>query len=251
MSIVNQYRVYCIQENTYVTAWGETAPTLCPNDHVDRSIDTNFTTLIQTKKNNIVDVEQHVDGYYQATTKIFNIPSGTPGTVVPIDISFPMNLNIWISSFYPTSDMIGDDITVIVAPEKIIGAVTSVVNSSATDIVITSETFQAGILARGLEIELDDGVNKDSLGRIIDINPNTFTLTVETPTVNSFAIGTPVKMNLHMIKDVHISGIYKYEFASKGLSVKSLPKDIITRILYTNNSGTAKTLYWNIEYNYY
>jgi hypothetical protein len=40
------YQVYCIEEGIFVQLHSFTDPTECPNDHADKTIDTNQTTII-------------------------------------------------------------------------------------------------------------------------------------------------------------------------------------------------------------
>ncbi len=40
------YQVYCIEEGIFVKTHSFTDPTECPNDHPDKTIDTNQTTII-------------------------------------------------------------------------------------------------------------------------------------------------------------------------------------------------------------
>ncbi len=142
--------------------------------------------------------------------------------------------------------MIGDEITVMAVPETTVGALTA--PASASDTVLNVDPGIFSYIQRGYVITLDDGVNKDVLGRVTAMDSGAGTITVKTPTTNAFAAGTPVKMSIYILKDIYIADTNVIEIGGKGMKGKNVPAGKIIRVYYTNNSGTAKTFRWRPEY---
>jgi len=246
MSVVYQYRVYCIAEATYVTTYDTTAPTLCPNNHPDRSIDANLTSIVKRFSKNIVSAEENTEGDFELVDIRIDVPSGTPGDVTEHDISWDMDILLWHTYLYPSSDMIGDEISVIAFPETQIGILSAPANIGETTLSVDAAVFNYA--RRGYLITLDDTVNKNVLGRITGLDSGAGTITVKNTTSNAFAAGTPVKISVYILKDVFISGTSVIEIGGKGIRGKNILSGQILRIYYTNNSGAAKTFRWRPEY---
>jgi hypothetical protein len=248
MTDVYQYRVYCNTEAAYVYVWGTTGPTVCPNNNT-HSINTSLTAIVNTvSTNTVVASEDSKDGYFETSHIIMTIPSGTPGNIIPNDVSWPMNVLLWKTIITPTSDMIGDSISVVASPETTIGVLTSPIGIGATGAAVlnVSATVISNIW-RGFRVNLFDGVNKNVLGRCTDVNKVNNTITVEIANTNGFAAGAYVQIGVFVIKEIFITDTAIIDIGTKGFKGKTINAGVKLRVLYTNNSGTAKTLRWRIE----
>jgi hypothetical protein len=246
-----QYRVYCIYEAAYVNVWGTSAPTLCPNNHTDRAIDTSQTVIINTISNNIVTTQEPTTGKFQSTTLTLNIPTGPPGQISNFDYSFPMDLQIWKSDFFADTANIGDVINGIIAPNSQIGILTSSANIGDTVLNVNKGLVTSIQVTRGVDVFLDDGNNIIAYGRIININSTNNTITVENPLTQTYNSGAMIRMNIRVIKDMILYYPGKLQkVGEKGFKAKLLPANTIIRIAYTNNSGSAKTCIFVLEYYY-
>jgi len=241
---VNKYRIYCTTEAGYVCMWGTEEPTTCPND-TGHTIDTNSITIVQTISTDVVLVDEHTEGYFETEHIEMSIPSGTPGDVTEHDVVWPMDIILWKTLLTPTSDMINDQLSAVASPETTVGVIGSAVNIGDTVLTVNSTVLDNTL--RGFLITLDDGVNKDVLGRCIAKDDVNSTITVDTATSYAYAIGTPVKISVYIIKDLFITDTNIIEIGGKGLKGKSVPAGLILRVYYTNNSGTAKAYRWRTE----
>ncbi|GAH07313.1 unnamed protein product, partial [marine sediment metagenome] len=152
---------------------------------------------------------------FETTHVNMAIPFGTPGAVTEHDVSWPMDILMWRTLLTPLSDMIGDQISVLAAPETTVGIVTSLVSIGDTVINVNSTVTDNTI--RGFLITLDDGVNKDVLGRCTNVDGGAGTITVTTPTTYSFAaMTTPVKISVYLLKDIDITDTKVIDIGSKG-----------------------------------
>ena len=238
------YKLYCVDESRVVEVWTDIPPTECPNSSV-HTIDLD-SVRPSTQYKDVFLAAENSDGYFETTHIEMNVPSGTPGDITEHDVSWPMNILLWMTLLTPTADMIGDLITVLAAPETIVGVVGALVNIGDTVLTVNSTVLENTM--RGFLITIDDGVNKDVVGRCINIDGNTSTITVDTPTTYSFAPGTPVKISIYLLKGIYISDSNVIGIGSKGFKGKQVPAGTILRVYYTNNSGTAKTFRWRPEY---
>lgn len=241
---VYQYRVYCTTEAAYVTVWSTTEPTTCPNNNT-HSINTSLTTIVNEISTSTIRAEENSDGYFETTHVIMNVPSGVPGDISQHDVTWPMDFLLWKTLITPSSDMIGDVITVIAAPETTIGVLTAPVAIGATTFNVNS-TVTANIW-RGFRVVLFDGVNKDILYRCTGVDKINGTITVDTATTHAFAAGSAVKIGVYVLKDIHVTDTQTIEIGAKGFKGKTLTVGVILRVYYVNNSGTSKVLKWRSE----
>jgi hypothetical protein len=241
---VFHYKCYCLTEAAYVYTWATSEPTVCPNNN-SHSIDTNLTTIIETVSTNTVTAAENSDGYFETSHVVINIPSGTPGTITEHDVVWPMDLILWRTLITPTSDMIGDVLTVVASPETTIGVITANAASGTTTFNVNS-TVTSNIW-RGFRVNITDGVNKDVLDRCTAKDATAGTITVETPTVNSYNAGSLIQIGVYVLKDINITDTQTIDIGTKGIKGKMITAGMILRVLYTNNSGTAKTIRWRPE----
>jgi len=239
------YQIYCKSEKKIIKEWSLTPLTKCPNS-INHEVDLD-SSKIDEGYNNTIIAQEASDGYFETTHVNMSIPDGTPGTVTEHDVSWPMDILMWRTLLTPLSDMIGDQLSVLAGPETTVGIVTSLVNIGDTVINVNSTVIANTI--RGFLITLNDGVNKDVLGRCTAVDTGASTITVTTPTTHSFAaMTTPVKISIYLLKDIDITDTKVIDIGSKGFKGKNLPAGTILRVYYTNNSGTAKTFKWRPEY---
>ena len=243
--IIHKWEYKCVEEDILVYMWSTDVPTTCPNNN-GHTIDTNAPiSIIETISSNTFRAEENTDGYFETEHIEMNIPSGTPGDVTEHDVSWPMDIILWKTLLTPTSDMINDQISALASPETTVGVIGASVNIGDTVLTVNSTVLDNTL--RGFLITLDDGVNKDVLGRCIAKDDINSTITVNTATSFAYAPGTPVKISVYIIKDLFITDTNVIVIGGKGLKGKSVPAGLILRVYYTNNSGTAKTFRWRTE----
>lgn len=239
----NLYKLFCITEEKVVKVWGP-KPTVCPHNSVHEialdsvRVDENF--------NNTIIAAENTYGDFETEPVNLIVPAGTPGDVTEHDVSWDMDILLWLSYLKPTSDMIGDSITVVAAPETTIGGVTAPISIGDTTISVNPGIFQ--YVKRGYLITLDDGVNKDVVGRCTAVDSINNTISFKNPTTYAFSPGIPVKMSIYIIKDMPVIDTDRIPIAQKGMKGKNVPQGTIIRVYYTNNSGTSKNVYWRPEY---
>ncbi len=252
MTTVYKYRVHCISENIDVIVWDTTTPTICPNDHADRTIDTTKTTIIGTVSTQTFTVEEPTTGYFQHTTKKLTISSGTVGDVTSHDFTWPMDILIWKVEFNADTANEGDQFDVIINPANNSGALTANAVINDTVLNVPAALVNDENITKGVEITLDDTTNSQNVGRITAIDKVANTITVANALTFNFNSGvTIIYVNVCFVKERQIyKADDKIKIGEKGFKGKLVTANTIIRCNYTNNSTAAKTLYFDLEYYY-
>lgn len=253
-SVLHKYRLKCIEEDIYVYRWAETEPTICPNDHADRTIDSNLTSIVETIQINTVTAQENSDGDFTSQMFMNDIPSGTPGDITNHDDAiFDVNALLWKTIIYPTPDLVGDVINVRgikMTFYNIVGVLIATANISDT-ILNVSSTVTDNVY-KGMEVELDNGAGTtENVGVIkaIDTTPGSETITVKTPLTTSFAAGSMVRVEVVVMKDIPIiTDKFPIIIDGKGFKGKNVDEGDVLRVKYKNNDGVAKKIYWRVEY---
>lgn len=244
---LSSYLITCLTESARIVSnYSLTPPTTCPHN-TEHTIDPTQTSVYDTQALTNVSV-MIPDGYYQCTTMDLDMPTCTPGTVFTKDITWPMRIFLWTTSFYLPSDSEGDTFDVIAAPDTTIGYLTENVDVDSTQITV-SESVTSNMIP-GLDITLFDGNNRNELGRITACDPINHTVTFEAATTNSFSVGTLIYFNLKNIRnfDVCRNVATEVNLASAWIKYKEIPANTIMRMVYHNNNGGAKCIAMRVEY---
>lgn len=244
---LSQYIVTCLTEGLrVVTDYRSTPPTCCPNNNT-HTIDPAQTQAYCVKPMTDVQVLQP-NGYYQCSTLDLDMPACTPGTVFTSDLTNPMRVLLWTISMFLPPDSEGDKIDIIAAPDTPIGYITSSISADTSVIPVSSTVI--GFMIPGLDIALYDGVNYNDLGRVVSIDSENSTVTVEFATLSSFTIGTPVLFNLKNVRGFDVCEDFSCEINLGGawIKYKEIPPNTTMRLLYTNNDGVAKCIVLKFEY---
>ena len=251
---VNEWEVYCLTDSVYRTVWNTTEPTTCPDNNA-HTISTNPPPrIIQTIENQRVKIIEE-DGITQGTYKFkgycYNIPAGNVGNVSTFLHTWKYPISLLNGWFISSDDMSGDKIDFTVADNSVIGAIGAPVYAGNTEITVTSTVLEN--ISKGFFVNITDGVALDDLGEVVDINTANSTITVDTAATQTFSPLSPtyVRTTIKVIEDFSIPVTnQRYAFAEKKVGGKFLPKNTPVNVRYTNNSGNAKTLCYNMEYLY-
>jgi len=246
------YQIYCNVEAAYVRPIPrfrhQGAPTLCPNDHADRS---NYVapTVIGMQAKNAVTSHEPTNGIFEVKLYEFDVPAGAAASISDHYVSMPNNIEAWATAIDVTPETKGDRVTICVAPGAPIGVLTAPV-ASGTVISVPPATVNSPYVLVGAVIELYDAVGGQTqeLGYLLAIDHDNYQLTVQTAVALSFPAGTVVRMYNYMLRDYLLSSVGFREFGRKGFRSKTIPSN--TPILYRvqNNSGLAKTHYAHVEF---
>jgi hypothetical protein len=250
MSTLHKWKIKCIEEDKFVYTWSEDLPVICPNNHTDRTIDNDYTIIVESISKNNVIIEEPTTGVYQSTTKIFDIPSGITGDITMHDLELDIDMELWKLSIMSTEDMVNDEISSIYSPNQLIGSLNQEGIINSNEIIVSPETFNTNIV-KGLEIILDDGITQINCGKIISIDKVNYKLTLSSQLTKNYNIGTLIRTNFYGLYNVKIIlSNHEYVYGGKGVRSLKLSKDKKLCFVYKNNNGKSKKLFINLEYYY-
>jgi len=238
------YKLFCLSERQVVRKWATSPPTQCPNNSTHKI---ELDSVREDEKfEGIVKASENSDGDFETTHITMQIPPGNVGDVSEHDVNWPMDILLWVTYLTPNNDMIGDEITVLADPERQVGGIIAPVNVGDTVLHVDPGAFAH--IQRGYLVTLNDGSNKDVLGRIVALDSAAGTVTVENPTSFAFSPGTQFQRSVYVLKDIYVFTTETVRIGEKGFKGKLVPSGVNLRVCYKNNTGTAKTFRWRPEY---
>lgn len=251
IQFVNKYRLYCNVENAYVEVWGTVSPAMCPNNHEDRTNISN-TVITSSLSETSAVVRHESPGYYQAYTMKHVVPVGATGSVSTFVHSFPMDVYVWTLTITTTSNMFGDMFSLVYNPDTIFGGLVQNAVTGDTTVHITPDAFLLGVITKGLDVKIDNGVISQYLGRITGFDSTAFTVTFENPLSNDYLAGSLMKVSVYIVKDQHVitNDNHEYYYGRKGFATRKVSANAPIHIVYTNNNTMTKDFYVTVEFNY-
>jgi len=177
-----------------------------------------------------------------AESLIIDISSGDTTKVV--DFSWPFHIALKSGTIYASDEMIGDEMSVKIAPDTIIGVITSSIAVGDTSVNVSPTVIQnikygqyAGLPHLGKE-----------LGRVITVG--TDYLEFESPFDVSANAGSYIGMCAKIIPYLYFNNTRSIEIGKTVTTANRIPKNTIVRVEYKNNNGLAKKLSFFVEYLY-
>lgn len=248
MSTVNLYRIYCETDDQYEQAWSENILTQCPVNNT-HTVTANSVQLLNSVSNSIVeikDLNSNVGGDFRIETKKITAPVGESTH----DYSWKIPIRVHGIKFVTVDEHKGDIINNDVAPDTLIGSITSDVAIGDDVISVTTSVIQSVKL--GYYITLDDGVNSESLGYVTSINTNTNEITTELQASNSYLASTPtnVYMTLRHVINYEIGEPQTHSLGDMKIGGALLDANTISRVRYINNGASPKDFIFSLEYMY-
>lgn len=249
MTTIYKYRVYCTTDSKYEYVWAETEPTACPVNTA-HTIDTNTITIVDTRDENITTIQEEstpTGGNFRAIGKSLDILANE--TKIDDNV-WDYNISALAIGFNSDTDNQGDNIELIVGPDTVIGAITSNVSISDTVINVSSTVLDHAMV--GFRINLFDGVNTEDLGEIISIDETNKTLTFSGGSSQAFSAASPtyVRMSVYVVQNFVIGKPGPWEVGQSKIGGSFVPAGTIIRIIYYNNTASAKNFTAQLEYLY-
>jgi len=244
---VNIYSLTCLEENALIypipRLESQGPPTLCPNDHANRS---NITNVIQysTISSNTVVATQSTEGIFSAKTYSWDLPGNAPGEVSTFTMTWSNTIQVWELVIESLAANVGDTMSICVAPATTIGYLTAPVSSGKVLPVPQPTVASTNVLVGGT-IVLNDTVNnvQQEVGHLLSKDSDNFQLNVDTAVANSFPAGTLVQQYLYMVRDLPILRAERFPVGRKGFAGRLIPANVPVQLVVTNASGAAKKLY--------
>lgn len=249
MTTVNKYQIYCITEATWKTVWAEEAPTVCPTDSA-HTVNLDSVAIINTVNSLEVTVKQPTDGYFIVEGYQFPFEACTPGEVQVANYSFDETILLWKTSFNVSESMLGDEFSIVINPDTVIGGITAMADIDDTVIHVTSTVTDNVTTGMYVTLDADGSPPYTNICKILAIDKDAGTITIKSPLTESFPPGSIVYLIMYMAKNIALDSTYPSEYGEKGFAAKQIPKGTLLRLYYTNNNGEAKIMNWKVGYYY-
>lgn len=253
MSKVLKYRYRCNTENKNIFEWrdeADGAPTACKND-AGHTINTSSIAVVQTKEDKkVVIQEENVEtgGHFQS--RQFKLTAAA-NSWTELDLSWEYPVSVLDAEFVTIEEMKDDEIEVIVAPNTVVGAITS--NVAATETVIDVQQSVIDNIEIGYSVNLYDGTNEDDLGYVIAIDKANLQITVSVEASQAFSAATPtyVRMSPKMVRNYTIGHAGRYTVGQGKIGGSYIPAGTVIRVRYNNKHATdTKYFYAELDYLY-
>lgn len=241
---INKWQIYCITENKWVSGWvhsDDPNPTVCFNND-QHQINIGSPQILETTQVISVKIEQEfipTGGHYGCQGYLMEIPANT--TVIK-PISWPYNITTSVVNIQDTDENLGDVLEAIVNPKTLVGGTTSVTLQNSRTCTVNSTVFTYA------KIGYYCYIGNEHLGRIININKDTFVITFENSLQSEKNMGFPFYIELKIIRDYNLGSKQGNCLGSGNIGGKFLQANTITNVVYKNNSNIDKKFRFNVEY---
>lgn len=210
----------------------------------DLGVVDSFLVRVQEQDDNPA---KQVRGGYRGIGLVHNVPASVGWSHT--DYTFPYDIAMLDMEYTPTTDQQGDYFSVCVAPETVIGAITSDVAINDTVINVSSTVIEN--LAEGFCFEIWDGTNLSDCEAVIagGIDPIAGTVSVAVGAQHAFAAATPsyIRMDVPVVEHVYLIGTSRVELGSSKIGGSFVPAGTAIRFRYYNVDGLAKTFHGILE----
>ena len=240
-SDVIEWQLYCNVEAAYIRPIlrfrADGPPTLCPNDHANRTDFQTPSVIGETRKNSVkAEIKEEntpTNGKFQARALSLYAAAGTTSTG---DFTWPFPVSILDFWWNTDPEDRGDQVSVCVAPDTITGALTA--SAGIGDTVLSVQLTVVQNTYPGDTIKLYDGVQLLDAGRVIARNVLTQQLTLETPLTLAFSAASPtyVQSTTHIVTVSEIGRAAEVAIGRGKIGASHVPKNTIVRATWTNHA---------------
>jgi hypothetical protein len=165
-------------------------------------------------------------------------------TLKVVDISWPFNISLKSGTIHVNDAMIGDELSIEIAPNTVIGAITSNLNVGDTSINVNSTVIQ------NIKYGFYTGLypSNHEIGRVTSVGSNYITFAPGSDV--SANAGSPIYMCSKVVPYVYFNAACPIDIGKTLTTANRIPKGTKVRIKYKNNTSTAKKVSFFVEYLY-
>lgn len=252
-SVQYNWQIYCVDESKTISVWGETKPTVCPNNH-SHTINHELTDKVHRVEPRTIKIaEENVpigavktNRNFAMRNHCFDVEIGVTTTYTSKTFIYPITLiNVMIDV---TPEMVGDDFIVDVYPDTTVGVVTTGVTTGQNEFYV-NDTVIENVL-NGFEINITDGVNIDRLGPCLSIDPVNKIIKTEKSTSFSFNAYSYVRFSARFL-DIELPQPGLFKVAMNTIGGQYIPADTRIEGCYCRSDVTKKErvrLYYEFYY---
>jgi archaellin len=258
---VFKYQIYCNTEDLWSIGYGTEPPTQCYYHSTD-NVNPDSVQNLGLIGPNVVTAQDSSpeNGIFQFSEIVIDIPPNTSApNVIKVTKTYPYDMYIWQMSISQVPANLGDQLSLAIAPDTVIGYVTSTA-SAGTNTINVSDTVIANVV-RGMDIGFTytDGnsiTTSEYTGIVASIDRVNKTITMTQNLINTYpgpAGQVPqafVLLTLYPVKNITFDSAERLIVGAKGLKPKKIPAGTPVQIIYTDNTinNVNVKLYFQLEY---
>lgn len=248
---VCNYKLWCATDSKWEYVWSTIVPTACPTNAV-HTIDTDSIVVIEEVNATEIRVNEEstkTGGHFCVRGFNWTIP-GSVGTYT-FDESWPYPISFLAFKLQPETEHIGDVVSITIAPNTTVGAITSAVTAGDTTFNVSSTVLD--YIKLGYCPHLYDGINTNNLGYVIAIDTVNSTVTTTVAAANNFAAETPThfQMSVPTVQGFIVNSVNAFfPMGESKIGGSYLPANTVARVSITNTNGTAKNYVSSLEFLY-
>lgn len=210
------------------------------HDNISKRVDIVDVNIIAENKKFVASGDLTND-MYKAESWVIDVPS-TKG-VHTFDFYKPYPISLLAAEMQAIDTMIGDELSVCVAPDTIIGGVTLAASIGDTLIHVT-DTVTANLIP-GRYLKLGDFSYE-----AINVNASDNTIEIFEPLTIDVNPGDLCKMNIRLISDLYVHTHILITIGKSITTGQRIPANTIIRVNYNNATGLAKKIAFIVEFLY-
>jgi len=184
--------------------------------------------------------------YFGAKTLVVDVSAGE--ATKKVDFKWPIPIALKSGTIGVSEEMIGDEMSIHIAPNTLVGAITQPLNIGDTSIYVSETVLQN--VKRGYYVGLyqpgDDGVE---IGGVISIDSTNGCLEIEPSSIEASA-GSYLAMCIQISPYMYFHSLDTLEIGKQMPTAQRIPADTAIRIYYKNNNLVAKKASFFVEYLY-
>ena len=194
-----------------------------------------------------IESREATQNLYAAQSIIIDLSTGESEKIV--DIAFPFNIALMSGTLRVNEEMVGDNISIEIGPNTLIGALTQSLNIGDSSIYVSPTVIEN--IKKGYYIsmyDLDgDGID---IGQVISIDDTNSCLTLVSPSSVSINAGSYLAMMAKIVPYLYFHDINDIDIGKQIPTGQRIPKGIPIRIHYKNDTLIGKKISFFIEYLY-
>jgi len=206
-------------------------------------------STLTTSEVRIQEEVKKTGGHFQAQS--FEVDTQSNVAWYETEFSFPMPISLLSAMWVNKISNDGDEVEFLVSPDTTTGSITAAVAIGATVIDVSQTVIDNAKV--GYYLKLDDGTNIDDVGRVISIDKVNSQITIETATVNSFAVATPtlIKQTVKLVPKIMLIGDHvQISLGGSKIGGSYIPANTLLKARYNNLSGSAEKFSFILQYLY-
>jgi hypothetical protein len=240
---LSYWKIFCDTEQEWSYGYSTIEnPEFCFHNNTHTT--SNTSIRLKRIRNNFQKIKEETvetGGYFQTVSYKLVCPVGESVH----DYTYPHPISACGIKFNSTPDHIDDVLHLEVAPNTVIGTITHPIENPTSTLQVSSTVIEN--IKVGFYVNITDGVNTDSLGKVTNVNPIASTITTQHQTTSSFLSGTYVRIIIRTMDNYTIGFPGHQSIGDTKIGGSYIPANTVIRVRYINNGDTIKNFYASIE----